>query len=214
MGGVGGICDIVSGSMNVLAPIATRGGAALERHFSRNKICQELDCQQSGNLSTLLAHQKASETTLARNPVLEVQGVILRNESLHAASNILEKRYSMRLSEQRAARSRFFENMATATVAGGSKIANGVGGTVGAFEFPRDSYHRFEVQGGTAIAYGAGNALAALETARVRLTDELKTYQTHKAKTSKEDILNQQLKDLELLKTAPQLAVNKNKQTL
>jgi hypothetical protein len=214
MGGVGGICDIVSGSMNVLAPIATRSGAAIERHFSRNAICKGLNCQQSNDLFTLLADERANVAALPVRAELEVQGVVLRSEPLRAAANILEKRYSMRLSEQKAARNRFLENMATATVAGGSKIANGVGGAVGAFEFPRDSYHRFEVLGGTAIAYGAGNSLAALETARVRLADEFKTHQAQKNKTSKEEILNRQLKELEMLKPVQQIAGNPDKKAM
>ena len=214
MGGVGGICDIISGSMNIAAPMVTRGGAALERHFARNKMCESLDCQQSDNVNKLAADEKAIEAVIAEKPSLEVHGVILRNEALHAAAKILEKRQEMRLSEQRAARNKFIENMAVSSVAGGTKIANGIGGTVGAFKFPRDSYHRYEWQGATAIAYGAGNALAALETARVRLGDEVKTYKNQKAKTSKADILNQQLNELDSLKTAPQLAGKPRQQTL
>jgi len=214
MGGVGGICDIVSGSLNVLAPIATRGGAAIERHFCGSKICQELDTQQSSTLKSLLAHQKANETALDGSPLLDLQGVILRTASLHAVSTILESRNSMRISEQSAARNRFFENLAVAAIAGGSKITNGIGGTVGAFEFPRDSYHRFEVQGGTAIAYGAGNTLAAIETARVRLTDEFTTGKAKRSRTGKEDLLNRQLKELESLPAVPQLAGSPTKQTM
>jgi hypothetical protein len=214
MGGVGGICDIVTGSMNMMAPVAIRGGAALQRHFTRDTLCRELDCRQSNNVSTLQAHQNACEQALAGQPELEVRGVILRSESLKAAGRILEKRCSMRMSEQRAARNVFIESMATATVAGGSKIANGIGGTLGAYKYTRDSYHRFEVQGGTSIAYGAGNALAALETARVRLGDELKTCRSAKDGSSKRDVLNKQLAELDSLQAAPQLAASPHRKTM
>ncbi len=157
----------------------------------------------------LFGRQKRRSKDLSRTETLELHGVVLRKEALKASAKILQKRNTMLADEQNAARKRFIENMAVSSVAGGSKIANGIGGTVGAFKYTRDAYHRFEVQGGTALAYGAGNALAALETARVRLGDEYKML--HKKGLSKEEILNQQLKELQSLPTAPQLAASPDK---
>ncbi|MBX9685470.1 MAG: hypothetical protein K2X27_02135 [Candidatus Obscuribacterales bacterium] len=208
MGGVGGITDIVTGSINVLAPFAIKGGQVLQTRLTRNRICEELSCKQMENLDSFLSHQRECAQAIARESELDVHGLVLRQPALNAASEILQKRYSMLDSERVNARKRFYENVAVATIAGASKITNGIGGTVGGFKYAKDAYHRFELQGATAISYGTGNALAALETARFRLTDEFKMLESQKAKTGKRDILNRQLKQLDELQSAPQFASN------
>ena len=212
MGGVGGICDIITGSLNIASPVLTRSAAAVQRKLSQNELCTELGCKQNQSLLTLEEQLAKYENSSSDAASLELHGVVLRKEALKASAEILKKRNDMLASEHKAARARFIENMAVSSIAGGSKIANGIGGTIGAYKFTRDGYHRAEVQGGTAIAYGAGNILAALETARVRLGDEYKLF--HKKGPSKEEILNQQLKRLESLQTTPQLAASPAQQTM
>lgn len=212
MGGVGGICNIVSGSVNLMAPVLTRTGSALHRHFTRDALCEELNCKQDKNLLALKEQLQKYDSSLHANESLELHGVLLRKQALQASANILEKRQSMLSSEHVSARNRFIENMAVASVSAGTKIAYGVGGTVGAFKYTRDAFHRNEIQGGTAIAYGAGNALAALETARIRLGQEWKLL--HKSGKSKEETLKDQLTELDSLQTAPQLATSPNNQIM
>lgn len=214
MGAVGGITDIITGSINVAAPFIIKGGQIAEAHFARKQICQELLSKQTDSLDSLLKHEKEFQSACAGSPQLEVKGVVLRQGAMQAAGKILEKRYSMLEGERKSARGRFYENVAVAAIAGGSKITNGIGSTVGGFKYDGDSYHRLETLGGTAIAYGTGNALAALETARVRLKDEFKLLETGKNKSSKRDILNQQLKQLEDLQSAPAFASKPGGQTL
>lgn len=213
MGGAGGICDIATGSINILSPIATRTAAAIERNYARKAACDAI-CPSDNSIDLLLAHQKERQTALDL-PSAGDDGVARRNASLNAICKILEKRSSMSRQEAHSARNRFAEEIACAATAGTGKITNGIGGTIGGFKFAKDSYHRFEVQGGTAIAYGTGNALAALEIARLRLTNEYKEQTSRKNGTSKQAELNRQLQELDVLvKGTPQLAEHSSKRTL
>lgn len=206
MGAVGGICDIVSGSINIAAPAATRCVGALQRRFARKAICEKFDCEQSNNINSLLEHKHAYLSEIARGPTSVVRGEILRKPALDAATAVLEKRFEMRAQDWQRAKMRFYENSVTALVAGGSKITNGIGSTVAAYKFTDDPQMRFAIQGGTAIAYGVGNAAAAAENIRVQLGNEIKGYRNSKERKGTEYILKQELEELEHVSVGSQVA--------
>ena len=196
-GGMGGITDIVSGAINVSAPFLSRAGGALERMSARSSACKELDVQQSDEMDQLQQHQNELVAMLKDRPVLTVKAELLHQQALKSELGILVQHEAMRKSEQKAARHRFIENVINSGVSGGTKIANGVGGAMGAFRYTKDAHARFLTTGEVAVAYGAGNAFSTMETLRNQFWNELTSKRARDHHTSTKQILKDQIAELD-----------------
>jgi hypothetical protein len=201
MGGVAGITDIVSGSLNIAAPLISRGGGALVRVISRDKLSRELDLKQIDNLDAVQHHKEQFEASVKQQPALNVHAELLRAKAFDAQIDILQQHEKLRHSEERAARHRLVENMVNSGVSGGTKIANGVGAAVGAFQYTAKPHERFGWSGSTAVAYGAGNAFSGAETLRNLLWNEIHANRAKDQGTSTKQVLQKQLADLETIES-------------
>ena len=201
-GGVGGICDIISGGLNVSAPFLNRAGGALERMSARSAVCKDLDVQQIDKMDQLQQHQNELLSMLKDKPILTVKAELLHQQAVKSELGILVQHAAMRKSEQKAARHRFIENVINSGVSGGTKIANGVGGTMGAFRYTKDAHARFLTTGEVAITYGAGNAFSTMETLRNQFWNELTSKRARDHHTSAKQILKDQIAELDAQKAA------------
>lgn len=201
MGGAAGITDIISGSLNIVAPLVSRGGGALVRVVSRNGMAAKLDLHQLDNLDAIEQHEQQLAESLTQQPSLDVHAELLRSKAFDTQTDILQQHEQMRHAEDRAARHRLIENMVNSGVSGGTKIANGVGAAVGAFQYTKQARPRFGWSGGTAIAYGVGNAFSGAETLRNQLWNEIHAESSKKKGTSTKQVLQQQLAELETVQS-------------
>jgi len=200
--------------MNIAAPVATRCVGGIQRRLARTHLLEEFNCEQIKDIDSLMAHRDEYLADLRKDTSLSVSGQILRKPALDTATKVLQQRVDMRTNEAKQAKARFCENELTAMVAGGSKVANGVGGTVAAFHFTGDAKQRFAVVGGTAIAYGVGNSIAAVENIRVQLGNELKGYKNHKQGKGAEFVLKEQLEALDQVSAGTQVAAKTTSPTM
>jgi hypothetical protein len=119
-------------------------------------------------LSVLLAakHDKASNLdsfSVRSHDVYERVGQLLAAE---------ERSTSI---ERKRAKQTTAENVVFGTIVGSSRIGQGVTGMLAAWEYPNQKWMASRMTAAGSTAYGAGTAFNIIETARVRLTDELQT---------------------------------------
>jgi hypothetical protein len=204
LGGTGGICDIISGSMNQSTPFVIRAAAAIARGRHARATAALLDRQAPGDLDRLHEHQKQYHSLIAAEPQLNVHGVLMRDGVFAKEASMFDYHETLRLGERKAARDKFLSQLIFFTGVGAPKLTNGIGTTVGQFKYWNNPHERFEAIGGPAIVYGTGYCVAEAELMRYQLWTELKRWRArHEGKLTTTQMLNAQMKELEALQPQP-----------
>jgi hypothetical protein len=125
---------------------------------------------------------------------------------LNVAVDIFKQREKTRLSAVPAANCKLREQLFLADCTAGTKIANGAGGLVGAFDYTTQAQRRFRANGAVNLAYGAGYCLASVELVRAQLFREIHAARAQREHSAPDQILTGQLARLEKLETRSGLA--------
>lgn len=121
---------------------------------------------------------------------------------MQAQMQLLARQEDSAKSEKKAARSAFVEQQLVTTLTAGSKIANGIGGAVGALKYTNDAHNRFIVGGATNIAYGTSYAVASAEMIRNQFFSELKYHKQKKEHKTKTEVLAAEIESIESLQSS------------
>lgn len=203
-GGVGGITDIASGSVNVSMPLVSCGSEMLERKSARKILFRQLGSTHNRDISRLRMHESALREAVTQTNLSLGEGFAARRKVVGSLLAVLKEHKEICDRE----RSHVVRNMilnildSGADASGGfSKVQNGIGSLVGAYRYTFDDKKRFRVQGGTNLAYGIGNAIAVEEVLRVAVQREIKHAKSEKKHELLSQVLDDEIEEVEQAQT-------------
>lgn len=176
-GGVGGITDVTTGSLNAATPLLALGANIVSRRDSKAVLFKQIGAQDFKNYIELRRHENTLQSMLKASECANLQSFRPRRNAIAQVIEILENHREISDKERRKVIRQLFVNIldSGADASGSfSKIVNGTGTLVGAYRYTFDDKKRFRVTGATGIAYGIGNAIAVEEVARDMLTREIR----------------------------------------
>lgn len=196
LSGTGGICDIVSGSVNFSVPLFMRAGANAESLLAARSLFRSIDFERKPILNwqdPLSNYEQLKETDESiaakmskRRATFQMLGAILTEQDA-----MWERRYQRRWQRLR-------EQMIPATSNGSTKTTHGITSVIAAFDLTAKNkvQQRFRIVGAGNMAYGAGYALGSTEVIRYETRTELRQYRERKAGTSPRQIFTKELTSL------------------
>lgn len=193
-GGVGGITDMVSGSVNVMMPLASSGSEMLKRKSAKEVLLKQLGSPNAQDIEQLKVHGNALREAMSKRDTKLIAGFEARLKVVDTFLAVLKKHKEISDKERSHAVQKMIVSVldSGADASGGfSKLQNGIGSAVGAYRYTFDDNKRFRVQGGTNLAYGVGNAIAVEEVLRVAVKREIK----HSKDKRKHELLTQIMSD-------------------
>ncbi len=198
LAGVGGICDIVSGSMNFATPVVTRSVGHLVGHVSKASITRELDAQEPAQLDALHQHETYLRTLAGDGSTADTRNIVDREAIYSREVAVFDEHEKIRIGDKAAARRKLTDQMIFFTGIGPPKFINGIGGAVAAYHFTNDKPAQFRTIGYCATVYGAGYCMSAAELIRNQVNVE---RNNHKARTghSQRATLQKELVDIDHL---------------
>jgi len=197
LGGTGGIADIISGGMNQSVPLVIRVASHIASSRAKRTLCRQLDCTEPAQLDQLHTHQEQYHQLVTARPQLGLHGAIVRDGIFAKTTSIFDEHEKMRLGDVKAKKRRLVSQCIFFTGIGAPKLVNGIGTTVGAFEYTTNTRERFKSIGGAAIAYGAGYSVAMAELLRYQLLGEIRSARANREGTSAGQILKKEIAELE-----------------
>jgi hypothetical protein len=202
LGGAGGITDIIAGSMNTTLPFDLKymGRFVYDRTF--NKLARDLDLQERTTLNKLHADLSNYHNSLPTVSLANLREPALRDRIYAKQTSILDEHEALRLGDIPLAKRRFYSQVLFSSTIGPSKITNGIGTTVGAFQFDQNKHDRFVAVGGPAIAYGSGYCLGAAELLRDQIWFEKNEAKARRAGRSTKQVFTRELDELKQLGAA------------
>ena len=199
-GGVGGITDIVSGSVNVMMPLASSGSEMLRRKSAKKVLFKQLGSPNEQDISDLKKHERALREAVSKVDPTLGKGFVARRKVIESFLAVLRKHKEISDKERSHAVQKMIVSVldSGADASGGiSKVQNGIGSVVGAYRYTFDDNKRFRVQGGTNLAYGIGNAIAVEEVVRVAVKREIKHSKDKKKHELLTQIMDDEIADIE-----------------
>lgn len=208
-GGVGGIADIISGSMNQATPLVVRLAAWAAEHDARHKLCKALDCKEETHLDALHAHQEELHNLVSTTPELQVHGTVLKDSVFAHETQIFDEHEKIRLGDKAAKKRRLVSQMIFFTGIGAPKLVNGIGTTTAAFHWtaPSQKQKAFRDIGYCATVYGIGYSVAMAELIRSQISNELRAAKAKREGKSAPQILRREIGVMEKLASAIETGV-------
>ncbi len=176
-GGVGGITDVSTGSLNAVTPLLTLGANIVRRRDSKAVLFKQLGAHDFKNYVDLKSHESSLQCVLNASDGAMDKDFRLRRSAIAEVIRILENHRDISDKERRkVVRQLFWNILDSGADASGSfsKIVNGTGTLAGAYHYTFDDRKRFRVTGATGIVYGIGNAIAVEEVGRDMFTREIR----------------------------------------
>ncbi|MBA3858188.1 MAG: hypothetical protein C0507_14885 [Cyanobacteria bacterium PR.3.49] len=194
-GGVGGITDITTGSVNILTPFSVTGAEILQRHDTQAVLLRQLGAGDIFDLEQMKRHQMKFQTQ-RETSICSTTEIAARRKAAEAVITILEKHKELNKQERSHALKKLMARVLDSGVdASGSfsKVVNGIGTTVGAYRYTRDARKRFLVTGRAGITYGIGNAIGVEEVIRDGILREIRHDRGKRNHTLLSQILDDEL---------------------
>jgi hypothetical protein len=161
--------------------------------FARIQTSQATDLLSDAQQLQELLHREFA-TTVPSNALIRQRSVVYQRASrLMVAEEANSRRECLQAKHTTA------ENAVFGSLVGSSRIANGVTGMVAAWKYPDQRWLASRMTAAGATAYGAGAAFNIIETARVRITDELQTRSLRQQHQLSSQILLDRLNTLDEL---------------
>jgi hypothetical protein len=194
-GGVGGITDITTGSVNILTPFAVTATDILRRRDAHAVLLKQVGADDVCDLVRLKGYltqlQRPEDTSLCSSTELAAW-----QKAGQAVIGILESHQKLNAQERSHALEKLmFRVLDSGVDSSGSfsKVVNGIGTTVGAYRYTHDAHKRFLVTGRAGITYGIGNAIGVEEVIRDGVRREVHHYRGKKKHTLLSQILDDEL---------------------
>lgn len=175
-GGVGGITDITTGSVNILTPFSITGAEILQRHDTQAVLLRQLGAGDIFDLTRIKRHEMKFQTQ-RETSICSTTEIAARRKAAEAVIAILEKHEELNKQERSHALKKLMARVLDSGVDSSgsfSKVVNGIGTTVGAYRYTRDARKRFLVTGRAGITYGIGNAIGVEEVIRDGIVREIR----------------------------------------
>ncbi|MBX9570697.1 MAG: hypothetical protein K2X77_17525 [Candidatus Obscuribacterales bacterium] len=207
-GGVGGITDIATGSLNILTPFAVTGADIATRRDAKAVLFRQLGAGDIGDL-VRLKKQVADFQVQGDTILCSSTEIAARQKAAAAVIGILEKHKELNDQERKHALEKLVRRVLDSGVDSSgsfSKVVNGIGTTVGAYRYTRNAHRRFLATGRAGITYGIGNAIGVEEVIRDGVVRELRHYRAKGEHALVSQILDDELKLLD----EAQLAIEKS----
>ena len=205
-GGVGGITDIISGSMNTATALVVRVAAGVAQHDAHHKLCRALDCKEETHLDALHAHQEELHNLVSTTPELSVHGTVMKDNVFAHETQILDEHEKIRLGDKAAKKRRLVSQLIFFSGVGPPKLVNGIGTTTAAFHWtdPKQKQKAFRDIGYTATVYGVGYSVAMAELIRSQISNEMRAAKAKREGHSAPQILRREMSDMDKLASAIQ----------
>ncbi len=204
MSGSTGLFNLLAAGIIMAAPVVTRLTGNLAACLDRRAVSQDLGPAQTGTASQFMNDrqrllQELSGTQSGRSLYsreCSSRGKIYLQEEqwLLAATD------SKKL-EAKKSRKTTTENMIMGTLVGGTRVGYGIAGILGGWEYSRRPWVSARLSAASATVYGAGVACNILETARMRVCQELSTRKLKKQHLLAGQILQQHMDVIKAMRT-------------
>ncbi len=199
--GAGGVGDIISGSMNMIAPsiIAATDLAARRIVMPANVLTKSEQSRKLQDLSAKLSELESRQTadTQGNNSA----GLNVSSRIFELEKEVLAQHLQARDADDRGLRRRLLSQEFGAGVGGACKLVNGIEVARGCYRWVRQPHERFEAFGRGGITYGLGMLVTAEESLRRQTLSEIKTKRQPPQKAV-DALLKNQLEQLQAARQA------------
>ncbi|HEY9786063.1 MAG TPA: hypothetical protein V6D17_11715, partial [Candidatus Obscuribacterales bacterium] len=198
------LLNVVAGALVVATPIFGRVSGNLAGLVDRRLVSKDYADAQAKETSRFVQDRlkldevlrEESGTLSWRHDQMKRAKIYSRQEELLVAQEANIKR------ERKQAKNTTIENVAFGTIVGSSRITAGILGMVGAWKYDDRPWMSSRMTAAGSTVYGAGTALNALETARIRFSQEWRNRQDAKKGILPRQVLQQRLAALDAMSQA------------
>ncbi|HEY9777550.1 MAG TPA: hypothetical protein V6C81_27550 [Planktothrix sp.] len=206
LGGTASLLTLVAGVVTVATPVFGRVSGNLAGLVDRRTISKDFNQSEAAETSTLARDTQQFKLAL-KSGDKSPSSMVQRSNIYDKEKEFLNAEDGSNVRELTQAKHTTVENVVYGTIVGSSRIGQGVTGMIGSWEYPNQKWVAARLTAGGATSYGAGSAFNILETARVRLSDEVHTQRLAKQGLLPSQLLKQRLDGLEQMEKSMGVAV-------